>query len=98
MTSDYEKFQRLLTSLERLKTYMSFVQLRKFPAYQNIIAMGDTARPFIIDLLRDGDYWPGWVTILRELTPTMDPVTIREKGDAAGEARAWIRLADVKGW
>jgi len=98
VTSDYEKFQRLLTSLERLKTYMPFAQLKNFPAYQNILVMGDAARPFIIDLLRDGDHWPGWITLLRELTPTMDPVTIHERGNIAEEAKAWCRLADVKGW
>ena len=98
MTPDYEKFRHLRTSLERLATYMTLDKLKKFPAYHNIIAMGDAARPFIIGILREGDCWAGWFVLLRELTPDMDPVANHEQGSPEAMARAWLRLADIKGW
>lgn len=96
---DFETFKQMAHSLERLTAHLSLSnQVRKFPAYRNLLAAGESVRPFIIDMLRDGDRWPVWFMLLRELTPDMNPVSKEDKGNLEKMAQAWIRLAEVKGW
>ena len=98
MTVNYSQFRHLRTSLEGLSVYMSLDKIKRFPAYKNIIAMGDVAKPFIMDILREGDRWMGWFTLLHELTPDMNPVADHERDDPEAMVRAWLKLAEIKGW
>jgi hypothetical protein len=95
----YAEFQRLVDTMETLTQHMSSLgRTTHFPAFKNLIAMGDTARTFIFREMRRGVYKWLWFELLHKLTPDMNPVARAERGKLKEMSEAWIKLADIKKW
>ena len=61
------------------------------PAYQNIIGMGQSVVPFILDQLRaEGDEPDQWFWALKAITGA-DPIPEEDRGDFPSMARAWLQ-------
>ena len=95
----YEEFHRLVSAIEHLTQYSSVIgYAKRFPAFENLVAMGDAAREFIFREMRRGDYRWLWFELLCELVPDMNPVLRAERGRLKEMSEAWIKLADIKKW
>lgn len=95
----YAEFCRLVGAIEDQTRFMSSLgKAKSFPAYANILAMGDAARGFIIRELRRGVYKWLWFELLHELVPGMNPVAREDRGKLDAIATAWLKLADIKKW
>jgi len=95
----YDEFCRLVGAIEDQTRFLSSLgKAKHFPAYQNIVAMGDTARRFIIRELRRGVHKWLWFELLHELVPGMNPVSKADRGKLDAIAAAWLKLADIKKW
>lgn len=95
----YEEFCQMVAAIERMTAHLSSLgKAKQFPAFQNILAMGDTARTFIFREMRRGDWRWLWFELLAELVPGVNPVSEWQRGKIDEMSAAWLKLAEIKKW
>ena len=85
---DAQEFARLATAWKRETSHLSLAEMiAEHPAYQEIIAMGSTALPFILkDLKETGGQW-FWA--LRAITGS-SPVRPKDRGNIEAITESWL--------
>lgn len=86
------RFDRLVREWKSFESpSSSAMDLAMHPAYQQIIALGPIAIPWIIEELeKEPDHW-FWA--LHCLTGGVDPVPPSDRGDIAAMSAAWLKCA-----
>lgn len=73
------------------------IEMINCPSYKKIVAMGDTAIPFIIGDLRNNANNPDfWFTALQDITG-IDPIPKEDHGDMKAMAQVWINWGERNG-
>ena len=90
MESLAERFLRLSTEWKRDTGHLSLVsQIAAHPSYQSIIAMGESAIPFILrDLEKEPSHWFSALSAIADEGPE---IPVHEKGDVGAISEAWIK-------
>lgn len=91
-----ERFERLAAQWRTESRFMSnTTQMAMLQSYQNIIGMGESALPFILEDLRRK---PGhWVWAMEAIT-LEDPVPAAARGRVDMAARAWVQWGIDNGY
>lgn len=91
-----ERFRKLVGDWRQQRGFTSsLTEMALTPAYQEIIGMGPTAIPFLLEELeREPDHW-FWA--LRSITG-VDPVAADSRGDLQAMTAAWLDWGNAQGF
>lgn len=91
-----EKFTQLATQwIQDIEGMSSTVEMTKHPAYQEIINMGQSVVPLLLEDLRLNPLY--WLPALRQITQE-NPVKPEQKGKIKQMAEAWLNWGKQKGY
>ena len=91
-----ERFERLAAVWHSEQAvYSNVVQKSMLQSYQNIIGMGQSAVPFMLEDLKGAPV--RWFWALEAIT-LADPVAIEDRGDMTKMAAAWVRWGVENGY
>jgi hypothetical protein len=90
------EFQALVAQWKQATLNESSIErMTKDPSYRQIVAMGETAVPLLLEEMRERpDYW---FAALREITKT-DPVPAEARGDLDRMTEAWLQWGRANGY
>lgn len=93
-SEDWQRFRALADKWRQERGITSSItKMVLSPSYQHIIAMGETAVPFILrELESEGDDPDHWFWALEMITGA-DPVPVQAYGDTLQMARVWLEWA-----
>ena len=96
LQADPETFQQLADRWEEDTLYLSNPrQIVQHPAHQEILGMGTTAVPLILERLKDrGRHW---FSTLRAITAA-DPVPAQDRGNVSAMTEAWLDWGKRNGY
>lgn len=96
LQQDLESRFRLLVErwIEETEAESSILRMMRHPAYQEIISLGESALPLLLDeLRRRPDYW---FAALQQITG-VNPVPKESAGKIQAMTTAWLRWGREKG-
>ena len=90
-----DRFLRLSNEWKHDTGHLSLVsQIAAHPSYQSIIAMGESAIPFI---LRDLEEEPNhWFSALSAIADEGPEIPVHERGDIRAISEAWLKWGKTK--
>ena len=90
-----DRFQQLSKEWKRDTGHLSMVsQIAAHPSYQGIVAMGESAIPFI---LRDLETEPNhWFSALLAIAGEGPEISVHERGDMRAVSAAWLKWGKSK--
>jgi hypothetical protein len=91
-----EKFNTLATQwINDVEGMSSTVEMTKHPTYQEIVKMGESIIPLLLENLDQNPLY--WLPALRQIT-NENPVAPEEKGKIKQIAQAWLNWGKEKGY